>query len=370
MRIKRQLAFSGKYFLSKEKIQQAEGSPEKKKEILQLQMEKWPERTAELQQKIDAILQVGTYSDSDAEKLREDILFSYYAYGYTPNEYICYSFPKKTLDQRREFLSDRESVCYGFKLNDIDFFGIFSNKFKTYQRFRNYYQRDAMLIKSAADAPEFLHFVEKHRCIVRKLVGEACGRSVERIDLDAESRSAKKLFDSLLADGETIIEECVVQSEKMRTLNASSVNTVRCITLNTKQGVIVPYCFLKVGRAGAFIDNGGAGGILVGINAKTGVLNTDGVDELNRRYPAHPDSNVVFCGFDLPQWDEALRICREMAKEIPGMGFIGWDLAHTPDGWIVIEGNALSEVIGPQATSERGIRDSFEGYMQDMKKMY
>ncbi len=370
MRIKRQLAFGGKYFLSAQQIQQAETDPEQKKRILQGQMEKWPERTAELQAKIDAILQAGTYSDGAAENLREDMLFAYFSYGYTPNEYICYGFAQKDMAQRRAFLSDRESVCLGFKLNDINSFGVFSNKFNTYQRFQSYYNRDAILIKSAADAPSFLHFVEKHRCFVKKLVGEACGRSIELIDLDKEKRSAKELFDSLIADGETIIEECVVQSETMCALNASSVNTVRCITMNTKKGVIAPYCFLKVGRAGSFIDNGGAGGILVGIDEHTGTLCTDGVDEVNHRYQLHPDSNVRFQGFALPQWEEALHLCRELANQIPEMQLIGWDLAHTPDGWVVIEGNALTEVIGPQATTGKGIRESFKDYMKDMKMMY
>lgn len=370
MRIKRQLAFSGKYLLSREQVQQAEASPEKKKSILQAQMEKWPERTAELQLKIDAILQAGVYSDADIKNLTEDMLFSCFAYGYTPNEYICYNFPAKTLAQRHEFLSDRDSICLGFRLNDINSFGVFSNKFKTYERFQSYYHRDAILIKTAADASDFLHFIEKHRCFVKKLVGEACGRSIERIDLDRENCSPKEMFDRLITDGETIIEECVVQSSKMCSLNASSVNTVRCITMNTKKGVILPYCFLKVGRAGSFIDNGGAGGILVGIDERTGVLCTDGVDELNRRYSTHPDSNVLFQGFRLPQWDEALHICHEIASQIPEMQLIGWDLAHTDDGWIVIEGNALTEVIGPQATFGNGIRGSFEGYMKDMKMMY
>ena len=58
----------------------------------------------------------------------------------------------------------------------------------------------------------------------------------------------------------------------------------------------------------------------------------------------------------MPKWQKMLDMCTEMAETLPDVRMIGWDLAYTEKGWIVIEGNAMSEVIGPQATMQKGIR--------------
>ena len=184
--------------------------------------------------------------------------------------------------------------------------------------------------------------------------------------IDTNSADKEQLFESLILDGEMILEEQVIQTGVLKQLNGSSVNTVRCITLNTGKGIYTPFCFLKVGRKGAFVDNGGAGGILVGIDSKSGTLNTDGVDEVNHRYSIHPDSKVKFKGLQLPEWEQMISVCREMALQIEKVRFIGWDMAYSDKGWVVIEGNALSEVIGPQATSKKGIRKELNKYITEM----
>lgn len=54
--------------------------------------------------------------------------------------------------------------------------------------------------------------------------------------------------------------------------------------------------YLKVGRAGSVVDNGGAGGIIINIDKETGELVTDGVREDNTVYARHPDSGMPFKG--------------------------------------------------------------------------
>ena len=174
----------------------------------------------------------------------------------------------------------------------------------------------------------------------------------------------------MMMKGPRLLEERVVQNNVMGVLNPSSVNTVRCITLNTMDGIVVSYCFLKVGRKGSFVDNGGSGGILVGIDKKCGKLNTDGYDELNVRYVTHPDSGVNLKGYQLPDWEQLIHMCVEMSGQMPTVKYIGWDLAYTDTGWIVIEGNGMSQMIGPQIVwRNRGgvFKEEMEAYMRNME---
>lgn len=97
-----------------------------------------------------------------------------------------------------------------------------------------------------------------------------------------------------LKKGKFLCEELVHQHPDMSIYNKSSVNTIRCITFRTNKGIIVPFCFMRVGREGSFVDNGGAGGIIIGVNPNTGILNSDGYDEYNKRYEYHPDTHIRF----------------------------------------------------------------------------
>ncbi len=298
--------------------------------------------------------------------LHTDIMFCKYAYGFEPDEYICYEMEHKNAEERLSFVSDTDLMCYIYRMNDRIDFSIYNDKAKTYLFFNKYYGRQAVVIQNAADYDSFLQFVKAHPVFVKKNVYEAMGRSVELIDIRTCGKSEKELFDELISQGKTLIEERIIQSDAMAAFNKSSVNTIRCITFKTKDGIIVPYCFMKSGRSGSFIDNGGAGGILTGIDEKTGVLNSDGYDEFNTRYPAHPDSDVEFMGYQLPDFEQAIELAKELSALTPTVRFVGWDFAHTDKGWVVIEGNGMSQLIGPQIVRRHGVKAEVEEIMSNM----
>ena len=299
----------------------------------------------------------------DAEKVINDILFWHFVYGFSVNEYFCYNFYEKTSQERHTYISDREIIMFGYEVNDINKMQIFSDKMRTYKKFKDYYRRDAICINKKDDFSLFFEFVKKHPKFVKKEVREACGRSVELIDLTNGDIDESNLFNSLISKGKTILEEPIIQNSKMSQLNSSSVNTIRCITLLDRDEIKIPYCFAKIGRQGAFIDNGAAGGILVGIDCENGIFVTDGIDELGRRYKTHPDSGIELIGFQVPEWKQMKKLCKEMSKKIPSVKFIGWDMAYSEKGWVVVEGNSLSEAIGPQSTFGRGIRGDLVKYL-------
>lgn len=159
--------------------------------------------------------------------------------------------------------------------------------------------------------------------------------------------------------GKTILEEPIQQSVVMKRLNRSSVNSVRVITLKTDKGIEILDTFLKIGREGSFVDNGGAGGLLVGIDKATGRLSTEARDEFANMFEVHPDSGVTFVDYQLPDWDQLVSIAKNISSQSHHVSYIGWDFAHTDNGWIVVEGNGGSQLIGPQIVFQEGMKKRF-----------
>lgn len=306
---------------------------------------------------------------ADKKRVETDMLFCRFAYGFQPDEYLCFGLENKTAEERKTFVSDIDRMCYVYRMNDLFAIPIFNNKAKTYSLFKEYFKRDAVAIHKPEDFQKFENYVSQHPVFVKKAVYESMGRSVELIDINSCGKSRRELFDELIGEGLHLLEERVYQSEALSALNHSSVNTIRCITVRTKNGIEIPYCFMKVGRNGSFVDNGGAGGILVGIDKQTGKLNTNGYDELNYCYEKHPDSGVVFQGYQLPEWEKMLAICTEMSSKMNKVKYIGWDMSHTDEGWVVIEGNGMSQMIGPQIVWKYGIKSEMEAMMEKMVLM-
>ena len=348
---------------SEKDVKKAEKDVEYKKRLIEQQKRKYPGKYMEIE---SCALKLA----GDNQELVFDMIFSYFAYGYTPNEFLCYGFQHKSLVERRTFLSDRDSVRYAYRWNPWDDMDLFMDKAKTYQRFQKYYGRTLFVFDKNTNYKAFKEFISQKQKIVKKNPRESCGRSVELLEIGNEEKLHHELYNGLKAElkkvNSLVLEEVVSQHLDMAKYNASSVNTIRCITLKTKSGeIIVPFCFMKVGRNGSFVDNGGAGGLLVGIDEKTGQLNSDAIDEAGKRYKFHPDTGAQFMGEWLPEWEKMISICKEMASELETIKWVGWDMAYTDKGWIVIEGNGATEIIGPQSTSGKGVRKKMEQLMVD-----
>jgi len=54
----------------------------------------------------------------------------------------------------------------------------------------------------------------------------------------------------------------------------------------------------------------------------------------------HPVTKVPFAGYQLPDWESAMACVRDAAQKMLPIRLAGWDLAITPMGPVIIEGNS------------------------------
>src|SRR5690606_37009534 len=84
-----------------------------------------------------------------------------------------------------------------------------------------------------------------------------------------------------------------------------------------------------------------SGGLFIPIDLQTGGLTKSGTQSMKfggQKLSEHPNTGFVFAGFQVPYLDEAKKLCLRLCEILPNR-LIGWDIAITPEGPVVIEGN-------------------------------
>ena len=280
--------------------------------------------------------------------------------GFAPDEYTAFHFWEKTIPERLEYVSGKLRASVLGLLNSPEAVDTLNSKYEAYKKLKKYYGRHIELIDAAKGYAAFEKYCIEHSEFVRKNNFDSLGRGVRRITV-TEDTDLKALYEDLTEDGKLIILEDLIRSAtEIRTLNPDSVNTVRVIVYLDGWEPKVQDCFMKIGRSGSFIDNGGAGGILVHIDKETGMFDSTGIDEKGLRYEKHPDHGYTFKGYSLPDWESALSLAKKAIKDIRGLKYVGWDLTYTEEReWIIVEGNVRTQFFGQQATMNLGLRRDF-----------
>lgn len=319
----------------------------------------WEEKKLETMKKF---LTEDEMKDSKTFKqICKDIDKCYNKYKTTPLEYFLFGMRFADKEKRKTYISDKVLFSAVAKtgtrpLHDAEL----NDKFHFYELTLEYFKRSAIEVKGEEDRAKFEHFVVGKDKVILKPNSAACGSGI----FISKTDDPKSLFDKLMAaKGDWIVEELIKQCKTMADWNPSSVNTVRITTFKNNRGTFIHCPFMRVGRAGSDVDNGGQGGIYALVDADTGVVISDGMDEQGNRYVVHPDSTVEFKGKQIPEWNELRQIVVKIHNtKMPKHIYIGWDFAHTDDGWVLIEGN-WGEYVCQQSVSGRGYQEEFISYL-------
>lgn len=142
-----------------------------------------------------------------------------------------------------------------------------------------------------------------------------------------------------------LFQRKVIQHPRIMALHEKSVNTLRVVTINHlhsihSEDVILVGSELRVGCGGNHTDNVSAGGIKIGVN-NDGTLTEFGFYDKKHgtKTTAHPDTGIVFGGYLVPYYNESVQLCKEFHAKLKEIHLIGWDIAITEEGPILIEGN-------------------------------
>ena len=155
-----------------------------------------------------------------------------------------------------------------------------------------------------------------------------------------------------------ILQPGILQDQQISKIYPGSVNTCRIITENNGGVSRVVCAVLRIGRGQNEVDNASTGGIFLKIDINSGNVGTQAMSYDYEKFAEHPDTHFVFQNFKILQWDEILKFATDSAGKLPFFTHLGWDIALTIDGPVVIEVN-LGFGIEILQISHGGLREVF-----------
>ncbi len=266
-----------------------------------------------------------------------DIIICSLIYGTSPVNYSLFQFSKLKHSQRKTYITNRISRNIIKKYNSPAKIDEFENKAKFAENFSEFFGRKWIVTNnmSQKDFNGFLCTVNKFIC---KPSNGAQGQDIEVFE-NLNQKDSELLYNKLVNDYKNcIIEEWIEQHQDISSLYPDAVNCLRLITILNNGNVHIITGGLTLGYDGK-IANGSQKSIICPIDLNTGILNKPGADAYGNIYEIHPVTKAKIIGFQVPFWKEILLLLEKAAKTIPEIGYVGWDIAITPNGPILIEGN-------------------------------
>lgn len=264
-----------------------------------------------------------------------DIIMCAFLYQSGYVDYLLFEMWNLNSKERETVLTRGKNNIFVKYYNNKEYNHIFLNKNEFNERFKKYLNREYIILDNNKN--EFNKFIKNKSLIFCKPINGTHGDNMQKInpkEFDGD------LYDYLIKKNLKLVEEVVVQCDKMNELYPYAINTVRIITVHKYDGEVkVVAAYQRIGNHGYIVDNYNGGGMVVPINEKTGIIEYPAVDKLKNVYHSHPMTNIKIEGFKVPMYKEAVSLAKKCAKVVDEIRYVGWDIAITDKGPTIIEGN-------------------------------
>ena len=186
---------------------------------------------------------------------------------------------------------------------------------------------DLVEIEEAIKACENL----RTKLIIKPTINSGNGRMVNAFNTQGyktslEGLSLRQMFKQYRKN--FIVQEYLEQSDVLKSLNPSSLNTLRMVSYLNKDGVHILSSVLRVGQKGSVTDNFSSGGIFCGIN-KNGQLKGTGYD--SKANEVSSLSGVRLNTLRISNFDKVKNMITDMHHVVPYFKIISWDIGINKD---------------------------------------
>lgn len=285
-------------------------------------------------------------------------IHDFIVYGINPKEYYWFHFDGKSPDQKKTFFTKKMFNQMMRRNNNPAFVQILNDKYIFSQTFAEFTGRKVIRSgKNMATDDLLLILADTERVIYKPTFGS--GGENAQVFEKADYPDVETLAEKLRSLPDGVVEQWIKQNEAMSAAYPDAVNCIRVATLYRDGVCHWLGAVFTLGRDHNKITNAFQGALFGLVDLDTGVVATDLCNYSDELFTAHPDTGFVAKGFQVPYWKEVLELTAKAAAVVPQVGYIGWDVAISEDGPVLIEGNSVSA--GYYAYQHYLLREDGEG---------
>ncbi len=297
-----------------------------------------------------------------------DYLYIFFILKIMPNNYHLFGFESKERSQFKDYLGDTLEPMYYNQLRTK----LWSNSSLVHDKyvFKCLCRQNGLpvpynfgLIKNnkingnGKDLREFMVSHGLNQVIVKPVLGGG-GKGIHLISMNnclpiSQLEQIDSCAGNYMRDG-YLVEELLEQHEEMNKINPYTLNSIRIITLLSRDGSVeVLAAMLKTNSTNEPMDNFSQGGIVIGVDVNTGQLKKYGIMQYpqGKIFTEHPLTKTKFSDFQIPFWQEVRQTAEKAQTVFHQVKSVGWDIAVTPKGPVIIEGNQDWGTNGIQAAN-------------------
>ena len=259
-----------------------------------------------------------------------------YQAGYT--DYELFGFARLDHARRKTYITRGVNHRYVQCLNAAGRRADIDHKLRLHRVFAPFIRRDWADLRTLT-VERFTEFLARNGAVVVKPADACCGRGVEKYVYDPHGDFAA-LYERLRQNRQFLLEGCLTQHERLAKLYPGALNTLRLVTIVREGRAHLVYSALRIGRGGAVVDNFNHGGLFTTVD-QNGTVDKPAIDREGKLYYTHPDTGTAIVDLRLPDYERACAYTKKLALVRPDVGYVGWDIALTPSGPELIEGNTF-----------------------------
>lgn len=169
-----------------------------------------------------------------------------------------------------------------------------------------------------------------------------------------------------------ILQPKLVNHQAIRDVtHARGLSTIRVVTFRHEDGILVSAACLRIVVGDSEVDSfshGQSGNLVAGVDVASGKLIT-AVGSSSRTWPRmvdvpqHPASKASILDVTVPYWSEVVALVKQAHLSMDGLRTVGWDVAVTEDGPLIVEANWRYDIDLLQVAYKKGFKQVIDQHV-------
>ncbi len=290
--------------------------------------------------------------------------FQHYLLVLGLTDYLNYKFYNRTWKERSKYVTIKYGSRFYAKYSPREAATNLRIKTNFHKYYSEYTKRDYFIHEFGIE--KLNEFLEKNNTFMIKPTDGLAGTDVKKMSV-SEIKSKDEFFD-YIKNNNMFLEEYIIQDERWGRICPNSVNTIRAMTRVINDKAELFYAAARIGNGKAVVDNFHQGGVGVRIDMEKGRLIGNAVSKDLEEVIKHPATKIKFDGFEIPYWSEIKEMVCKAAMENTEVKVVGWDVAISNKGPLLIEANRRPGFDLVQVIEDKGCKYMLEEVIKGNKK--